>query len=854
MKLAKAYEPAQYEPDIYAMWETAGVFNPKPAGQGEPFSIVMPPPNANGNLHIGHALTMNYQDILVRYHRMKGDNAVYLPGADHAGFETWVVYERVLAEQGKSRFDFSREQLYSQVWDFVEKQRGNMELQLRALGVGASWDNLTFTLDDKVIDTVYATFRKMWDDGLIYRGERIVNYSTAYQTSYSDIEVNYKEEEGKLWQIAYPLIDKIGEIVVATTRPETMFGDVAIAVHPDDERYKHLIGSHALLPLTQREIPIIADEYVDAGYGTGVVKITPAHDPNDFEVGQRHNLTPLQVIAFDGTMINVPPSFAGLSVDEARTKTITLLKGEDLLRGETTITHTVGYDYKSGLPIQPMIKEQWFVNVKPLAARAIECLERGEITFTPESKRGVLIEYLKNLRDWNISRQIPWGIPIPAFVNKQDSNDWIFDTHVDQKEIVVNGTTYMREEDTFDTWFSSGQWPYITTDALTEGSELRQFYPTSVMATGADILFPWVSRMVMLGLYRTGQVPFRHVYFNGLVLDEKGQKMSKSKGNVINPIEIVSEYGSDALRLGIVSSRSAAQNQALSVSKIVAGRNFCNKLWNMSRYTLSKLGDEPVSPHQATPQTPAEHWIAKQLSNGAAAVAQHLENFRFAEAGETVYHVIWDDVADWYIEASKVGQNPAFMAWVLEACLRLAHPFAPFVTETIWQTLPWVNSLLAGETWPEPLAYSPEQVSEFADIRTLVEEVRNAASSLPGSKRYDLLHRGDDFVAQHADTIAHLGKLKAVTASNEPFGLKLAASTHHAWLAVDEATLYEHRTNLQARLESAQAQLATLHARLANQNYRAKAPAHLVAETELQHHTTQQLVERLQAELSALGQ
>ncbi|MFC2552057.1 MAG: valine--tRNA ligase, partial [Candidatus Saccharibacteria bacterium] len=635
MKLAKAYEPNHYEPDIYAMWEKSGVFDPK--GEGEPYSIVMPPPNANGNLHMGHALIVNYQDMLVRYNRMQGKDAVYLPGADHAGFETWVVYERVLNEKGQSRFDFSREELYSQVWDFVHKQRSNMELQLRALGAGASWKNLTFTLDEKVIKTVYETFKKLWDDGLIYRGERIVNYSTKYQTSYSDIEVNYKQEKGTLWQIAYPLIDQIGEIVVATTRPETMLGDVAIAVNPTDERYKHLIGTKAHLPIVDREIPIIADDYVDKNYGTGAVKITPAHDPNDFEIGKRHNLKPIQVIGFDGTMINVPQHYMGLDIETARKRVLTDLEIAELRRGESEIEHTVGYDYKSGLPIQPMIKDQWFIKVKPLAKRAIEILERGEINFTPEHKRLVLIEYLKNLRDWNISRQIPWGIPIPAFVNKEDPTDWIFDTRVDQKTLSINGKTYLREEDTFDTWFSSGQWPYITTDALEQGSELSKFYPTSVMGTGADILFPWISRMIMLGLYRTGKIPFKDTYFNGLVLDENGQKMSKSKGNVINPIEILSQYGSDALRLGIVANRSAAQNQALSMGKIIAGRNYCNKLWNISRFIGDKLGDDFTPSNTPQAKSLADHWIISELNKTCLEIGNHLDKFRFAEASEALY-------------------------------------------------------------------------------------------------------------------------------------------------------------------------------------------------------------------------
>ncbi len=373
MKLAKVYSPQDFESDIYTHWETSGAF--KPTGHGEPYSIVMPPPNANGNLHIGHALMANLEDILIRYHRMQGRDTLYLPGADHAGFETWVVYERELQKQGKSRTEYSRSELYAQVWDFVASQRGTMEKQLRALGASADWNNLTFTLDEKVVNTVYGTFKKLWDEGLIYRGERIVNYSTKYQTSYADIEVTHKIEKGMLWKIAYPVLDHVAEIVVATTRPETLLGDTAIAVHPDDERYKSLIGSHVVVPLTQREIPVIADEHVDPHYGTGAVKVTPAHDPNDFEIGERHDLPRIQVIGYDGKMINVPPQFMGLEVEEARKRVLAALKVGEFRRGEETIEDSVGYDYKSGLPIQPLVKDQWFIRVRPLADRAIEAIQ-----------------------------------------------------------------------------------------------------------------------------------------------------------------------------------------------------------------------------------------------------------------------------------------------------------------------------------------------------------------------------------------------------------------------------------------------------------------------------------------------
>ncbi len=848
MNLAKAYDPNQYEPSIYALWETSGAF--APTGVGDPYSIVMPPANANGNLHLGHALTIGLEDILIRYYRMKGRDTLFIPGEDHAGLETWVVYERELEKTGKSRFDFSREQIYSQVWDFVAMHRGNTELQIRALGASVSWDDLLYTLDKKVIDRVYKTFKKMWEEGLIYRGERIVNYSTKYQTGYADIEVDHRLEKGTLWKIAYPTLDTIGEIIIATTRPETMLGDVAIAVHPDDVRYKNLVGTKVMLPLTDREIPIIADEHVDPAFGTGAVKITPAHDPNDFEIGERHNLERIQVIDFDGKMINVPSEFKGLDVLEARKKVLGALEAGEYRRGEETIEHTVGYDYKSGLPIQPLIKEQWFLNMRPLADRALATIESGAIQFTPQSKKSALTSYLKNIRDWNLSRQIPWGIPIPAFQNVNNPEDWIFDDRVDEKQIVVNNTTYIRSEETFDTWFSSGQWPYLTTDYL-EGGDLARFYPINVMETGADILYAWVARMIMFGLYATDSVPFKDVYLHGLVLDEHGQKMSKSKGNVISPMELIAEHGSDALRLGIVASRSAGQNQAFSVSKVIAGRNFCNKLWNIARFIEGKLG-ENYHPAAPEPRVLADHWIIRELDNAAADIDKQIANYRFAEASEVVYHAIWDNVADWFIEASKTVDNPDMLVWVLDTSLKLAHPFAPFVTETIWQSLNWHNDLLITTPWPTALPYDDIAAAEFEQLQKLVVETRYVTAELPGNERYGLLYQNDSLIADNHDLIKHLGRLKEVTQVDIAKGLRLAASNREAWLDVSAETLYEHQTNLEVRLTEARQFVMTLESRLNNDVYVAKAPAKLVDQSREQLAEKQSLIEHLEAELEVL--
>lgn len=848
MNLAKAYDPNQYEPNIYAMWEASGAF--RPSGTGEPFSTVMPPPNANGNLHVGHALDMGLKDIMVRYKRMTGHDTIFIPGADHAGFETWVVYEKELQKRGQSRFNFSREQLYSQVWNFVEEQRGTMELQLRALGTSASWDDLVFTLDEKVIKVVYQSFKKLWDDGLVYRGERIVNYSTKYQTSYADIEVNHKLEKGTLWHIAYPLIDKIGEIVIATSRPETLFGDTAVAVNPNDPRYKDLIGLHVQLPLSGREIPIIADDYVDQAFGTGAVKITPAHDANDFEVGKRHNLERIQVIDFDGTMMNTPQQYIGLDVDKARKKVLAALQAEELIRKEQSYEHTVGYDYKSGLPIQPLIKDQWFLNMKPLAEPAITAIKEGRINFLPESRKQLILQYLEGIHDWNLSRQIPWGIPIPAFQNIADPSDWIFNDQVDEKSIVVNGNTYVREEDTFDTWFSSGHWPFIVTDVL-GGGELSRFYPTSFMETGTDLLDRWIARMIMLGLYTTGEIPFKDVYLHGMILDEHSQKMSKSKGNVINPMDLIAEYGSDALRLGLIASRSPGQNQAFGRDRVIAGRNFCNKLWNIARFVEQTVGDN-YQPKTPEPTTLADHWIISELAAAQTSIERALDSYRFAEAGESLYHAIWDSLADWYVEASKDQANHDVLVWALNTSLKLAHPFAPFVTETIWQTLSWNDGLLISQAWPTAHGYDDIAAGQFTRLQKLVTEARFVAQALPGNQRYPLLYTTDSLIEENSALIKRLAKLSAVTRTDSGQGLRLAVAGREAWLDIPADILAEHQTNLEQRIVTTHGDIAALLARLQNKNYTEKAPAHLVEETTKQLEEKKLLSQQLLDELTVI--
>ena len=831
MKLSKTYEPAKFEPSIYALWETSGAF--MPTGKGDPYSIVMPPPNANGNLHVGHAYMIPIEDILTRYYRMQGRNTIWIPGADHAGFETWVVFERELNKQGKSRFDYSREELYQMTWDFVEQNRGKMELQIRALGASCDWSSMVFTLDKKVIDTVYQTFHKLWDDGLIYRGNRIVNYCPKHQTSFADIEIEYQSEQSHLWHIAYPLTDGEGEIEVATTRPETMLGDVAIAVHPDDPKYKSLVGKTVTVPLVGREIPIIADDGVELGFGTGAVKITPAHDPLDFEIGQRHNLPQIQIIGLDGRITDAAPAkYQGLTANEARTEVVEDLQRIGAMRQIEDFTHQVPHCYKCGTVIQPLLMKQWFINVKPLAKRAREAVEEGRIRFVPAQKAYELVHYYDELRDWNISRQIPWGIPIPAFQNVDDPDDWIFDTRVEQKEITVDGKTYRRDEDTFDTWFSSGQWPFVTTEYLTDG-KLSKFYPNSVMETGVDILRAWVARMIMLGLYMTNKVPFKDVFLHGLILDEHGQKMSKSKGNVVNPMGIIDQYGSDALRIGIVMNRSAGQAQAFSEASVVAGRNFCNKLWNIARYIEAKADEAGVTNDdvdQAKPSTIADHWILARLDDARESLDKHIQNYRFAEAMETIYHAIWDELADWYIEATKTASDPAFMRRILGIALRLVHPFAPFVSETIWTTVRGKESLLISQDWPKKLRFNKDKATDFAKVIELVNGIRNITSQLP-ARRYRLVYSDDRVVGENEDLIASLAKLKDVKQDKTPRGLRIVLPHSTTWLELTTEEIQSYKDELQDKLDNLKNQVYKLEARLANKGYVEKAPASLVEET-----------------------
>ena len=849
MKLSKVYEPALYEGDIYDLWEKLDAFAPKEGKSKKYFSTVLPPPNANANLHIGHSLNYALIDVATRYHRLKGDRTLALPGADHAGFETQVVYEKHLAKEGKSRFDFSREELYSQIYEFVQGNKQGFQNQLRTLGVSCDWKKFTFTLDEKIVKTSCITFKKMWDDGLIYRGERLVNYCTNHRTSFADVEVVHEDKNSPLYYLKY------GPFTLATTRPETKFGDTAVAVHPDDERYKEYVNKVITVEGLNGpfELRVIADEMVDPNFGTGAVKITPAHDFNDFEAGKRHNLPAIRVINHDGTLNHLAGEFEGMTVLEGRKAIAKELKKRGLLdKVDENYQNRVGMCYKCGTVIEPMLMDQWFVDMQKLSAPAIEALQNEEINFYPESKKDQLINYLQNVKDWNISRQIAWGIPIPAFQNVEDSDDWIFDERVDQEIIEVNGKNYRRDSDVFDTWFSSGQWPFATL-GFPNGEDFDKFYPTSFMETGIDILYPWVSRMICLGYYITGKLPFKDVYLHGMVRSEDGRKMSKSLGNVVDPKEIIETSGSDALRMGIISGRSAGFSAAFAPSKIQAARNFCNKLWNVARYVEDVLGDDFDKDRSPKPITIADHWMLSKLQQATEAISASLDRYEFSESYNTLYHFVWDELADWYIESSKKMPNKSILSYVLESVLKLAHPFAPFVTETIWQTLEWEEgSALINSSWPETVKFDAGKAKEFEEIMQIVGEVRFISSQLQLPK--PVLYFSDArILSENIDLIQQLGKMGGVHEVQDGHGLHLTKTTLNCWLDIDINTIKIYADKLNAKKWEHAEAVARLEKRLGNKSYVDNAPKKLINETKQQLETEKQLLIKVTQELESFA-
>ena len=839
----KAYEPNQHEAHIYKLWEESGAFKPAGDPKKPPFSIVMPPPNANGNLHTGHAM-YTVEDILVRYHRMQGNPTLWLPGTDHAGIETQVVFERELAKEGKSRFDFTPAEFYQAALEYTKNNQHNIISQLKSLGFSADWSRLKFTLDDDIIEIVDDTFRRLLDDGYIYRGNRIVNWCPTCNSGFSDIEISHREQEDPLYYIKY------GPFVVATVRPETKFGDTAIAVHPDDERYQKYIGKEVEIQdlLGPVKLKVIGDSFVNPEFGTGVVKVTPAHDPNDWEMAQRHNLEVKQAIGTDGRLTDIAGKYAGMKTDEARQQVVQDLEEAGLIDHiDMSYRHSVGYHGRCGTVIEPLVIEQWWLKVEELKQPAIQAVKDGSIKIIPSRFEKQYIEWLENLKDWNISRQNWFGIRIPIYYNTSGDSSKepykMFSRENEAKAYYGEGN-YEVETDVFDTWFSSSQWPFAT--LMTTG-DFDTFYPTSVMETGRDILFQWVTRMVMLGLYRTKEVPFKTVYLHGLVNDAHGKKMSKSRGNVVNPLDWTAKYGTDALRLALTIGITPGNDGSLSEKKVEGYRNFCNKLWNVARFTLEKAGED-YKPSEPKSTSLPDHWIMQRFSRENVAITKAIEDYRFSEAGERIYSLLWNDLADWYLEASKAQVNTGVLVYALETILKLAHPFAPFVSEAIWQNIPWQKHNLITTGWPEPIKAASQPAVEFESIMALVSQIRAISADL-GLAKPKLLYQENKLLDENATLIAQLTRAGDIQSVKQGRGLRVPTTEFACWIDVDDTAVASYQASLQQKRDEVGEYFQRLEAQLANTAYLNNAPEELVQETKDRAAETKLVVSKLDEQL-----
>ncbi len=733
--LPKTYDPQSVEAPIYQRWLKSGFFNPDKLPKSKrrkPFSISMPPVNVTGELHLGHSLFLTTQDILIRWKRMAGFATLWLPGTDHAGIATQILVERALKENGISRYEIGREKFLKHVWAWKERYGERIVNQVKRMGASCDWSREHFTMDPALTRAVQAAFLKLYNDGLIYRGERVIHWCVEDQTGISDLEVDHREEQGTLWFVKYPLTDGRGHVTVATTRPETMLGDTAVAVHPDDRRYQTLVGKTVRLPIASREIPIIADQAVDKDFGTGAVKVTPAHDAADFEIAQRHQLRALSVIGTHGAMTRAAgQDFEGLPVSQARDLVVQMLKEGGWLERHEPYSHNLAYCSRSNTPIEPLLSKQWFVKTKPLAAKALAAIKAKKTAIVPDRFTKVLIRWLENIRDWNISRQLWWGHRIPIWYCVACDTPIASIKEPRTKCKRCGDNAYRQDEDSLDTWFSSGLWTFSTLGWPEKAKDLKRFHPTSLLGTAWDILFFWVARMMMFSLYFLKAVPFRTVYLHGLVLDEHGRKMSKSKGTGVDPLVMIDRYGTDALRLSLVIGVSSGLDFRMSEAKIAGQRNFCNKLWNVSRYVLAQPPPSARGGADAKRRgggsTLADKWILARLNNVTGEVTQHLEKYQFGLAVEALQQFIWNDFADWYVEIHKVEKNTAVLRHVLQQSLILLHPFAPFVTEAIWSAL-GEKQLLMIESWPKTrkaTAGNRTLIVKFKNFQRLVAGLRN---------------------------------------------------------------------------------------------------------------------------------
>jgi valyl-tRNA synthetase len=863
------YRPADVERKWYRFWEEHGLFTPDPSQDGPTFSMVIPPPNVTGVLHIGHALNNTWQDILARYHRMRGDVTLWLPGTDHAGIHTQMKVDELIRSRGQTRESLGREAFVAEVWAWREKYGGIILEQLRQLGCSLDWSRLRFTLDPGLSRAVTEVFVRLYEEGLIYRGEYLINWCVSCRTALSDIEVEHEEEPGHLWRVRYPLADG-GAVEVATTRPETILGDTALAVHPDDPRYRHLVGRFAVVPLIGRRIPVVADAAVDPQFGTGVVKVTPAHDPDDFAIGNRHGLDRVRVIGEDGRMTADAGRFAGLERAAAREAVLEALADEGLLVGDEAITHAVGHCERCGSVIEPLISTQWFVRMQPLAAPALAAVDEGRVRFVPERFAKVYRNWLENIHDWCISRQIWWGHRIPAWYCEEAEHVTVARDVPDR--CATCGSPRLRQDpDVLDTWFSSALWPFSTLGWPDRTPDLARFYPTSVLSTGYDIIFFWVARMIMQGLHFTGEVPFRTVLLHGLIRDEQGRKMSKSLNNGIDPADVIARYGADALRLSLVTGNAPGNDMRYSEARVQAAQHLANKLWNAVRFARLNLPAE--IPPCTEPVRSADHFIAAAIDTAVDAVTAALDRYEFGEAARAAETFFWDQLCDWYLEMVKPrladpgSDGAAARYWLyrgLDVALRLFHPFMPFVTEELWQSLPHTGMALMVARWPERAGgYDPDRARAHALSQAAVRVIRNlrAELGLAPNRPVDVVLVGDAraCAAWEADAaeIRLLGRVADLRLGGEAPHPAIAGVTEGGTVYVPLTGLVDiarERERLEKALREAEQEVRRLAARLDDPAFRERAPQAVVDETAERLQKARDRAGRLADRLAALGE
>ena len=841
--LPTVYDPKEVEDRWYRYWLENKYFHGEPDAKHEPFSVVIPPPNVTANLHIGHALDNTMQDILVRFNRMNGKNTTWIPGTDHAGIATQIKVEQMLREQeGITRHDLGRDEFLKRVWAWKEKYGSTIINQLKKLGASCDWDRERFTMDEGCSQAVREVFVRLYEKGLIYQGDYIINWCPRCQTALSDVEVEHTDMQGHFWHIRYPFADGSGYITIATTRPETMLGDTAIAVHPDDERYQSIIGKEVILPLVGRHIPIVADEYVDPEFGTGMVKITPGHDPNDFEVGQRHSLPIETVIGFNAKMTENAGKYAGMDRYEAREAIVKELAEGDFLVKTEDCQHAVSTCYRCNTIIEPLVSKQWFVKMKPLAEPAIAAVKEGRIKFYPDRFSKLYLSWVENVRDWCISRQLWWGHRIPVWYC-DDCGEVIVAREEPTKCPKCNSTKLHQDPDVLDTWFSSALWPFSTMGWPEQTKELNYFYPTSVLVTGFDIIYFWVARMIFMGIEFMGEIPFHDVCIHGLVRDHLGRKMSKSLGNGIDPLEIIADYGADALRYTLVNGVAPGNDMRFHQDKVEASRNFMNKIWNASRFALMHLGSEV--PEECEPSLLANRWFLTRLKHTLEALTRNLQNYDIGEGARLLYDFVWGEFCDWFIELSKpalyghMGESAkketSYVLWLsLDTILKMLHPYVPFITEEIWQTMPHEGASIMVEMWPlENLSFedndAERDMTELVELITQIRNIRAELGVLP-SKEIRIIYEGRLLPEQIAylKALAKASEIVPLTEKPEKAVTAVVAGITAYMPLADMIDLDKEMARIKAEIAKMDKEIALASGKLKNPGFVDKAPAVVV--------------------------